>query len=51
MGAPSVGKAVIPEKKEKKKEIQTLTVLNLNSKESIYNLIFSENENKVSEKK
>ncbi|OPX42019.1 hypothetical protein CLHUN_40780 [Ruminiclostridium hungatei] len=43
MGKPSIGTAQIPApEKEKKQVIKELTVLKENSKETIYNLIFSE---------
>lgn len=46
MGKPSIGDAVIPEMKEKnKKEVKELTVVEKDSKESIYNLIFLHLEN------
>lgn len=46
MSKLSIGTAVTPVlEKEKKQEIKELTVLNDNSKESIYSLIFSQTEN------
>lgn len=45
MSKPSIGTAVTPAvEKEHKTDIKELTVLKDNSKESIYNLIFSETE-------
>ena len=46
MGKPSIGAALTPElERERKQETMELTVLNDNSKESIYNMVFSEAEN------
>lgn len=46
MGKPSIGDVVIPEMKGKnKKEVKELTVVEKDSKESIYNLIFLNLEN------
>ncbi len=45
MSKPSIGAAVTPALKDEinqKKKIKELTVLEYNSKESIYNLIFSD---------
>ena len=43
MGKPSIGTAVTPAlEKEGKQEIKELTMLEENSKESIYALVFSE---------
>jgi len=48
MPKPSIGTAQIPvPEKEEKPVIQELTVLEEGSKESIYNLIFSEKKNKI----
>lgn len=45
MGKPSVGEAQTPAiEKKKRKEVKKLTVLERNSKESIYYLLFSETE-------
>lgn len=45
MGRPSIGDAVtVATEKEKKRDIHELTVLNENSEESIYYLIFSKTE-------
>lgn len=42
MGKPSIGDAVIVStERENKKKVQELTILDENSKESIFNLIFS----------
>jgi hypothetical protein len=51
MGKPSIGTAQIPVPgKEKEQVIKQLTVLKENSKESIYNLIFSETSVEKNEK-
>ncbi len=42
MGKPSIGTAQIPAPEKEKKQIKELTVLKESSKDSIYNLIFSE---------
>lgn len=45
MGKPSIGEAETPViEKRKKREVKKLTVLEENSKESIYYLLFSEAE-------
>lgn len=42
MGKPSIGDAVIVStERENKRKVQELTILDENSKESIFNLIFS----------
>lgn len=45
MGKPSIGEAETPAiERKKKREVKKLTVLEKNSKESIYYLLFSETE-------